>query len=134
MKYMGIFQYLIIFFLMLSCANQNMNGKKNITNHPQSVEIYGIHDREHQKLVPLQKQKGKYVPGEILIKFKEGTDKQTIKAIQRELHLKTIKIVSRPNLYLMKILDGSPVETIMERLKDFQEVAYSEPNYIVTVY
>ena len=111
-----------------------MNGKNNPTKHPQSVEIYGIHDREHQKLSPLHKEKKNYVPGEILIKFKEGTDAQTIKTIQGELHLKTIKIVSRPNLYLMKILDSSPVETIMERLKDFQDVAYSEPNYIVTVY
>ena len=26
-----------------------------------------------------------------------------------------------PNLYLMKILDGSPVETIMERLRNYEE-------------
>ncbi len=107
-----------------------MNPRKNLTNDPQT-EIYG---REHQKLVPLHKEKKNYVPGEILIKFRKETDEQAIETIQRKLHLTTIKIVSRPNLYLMKILDGSTVGEIMERVQDFQEIAYSEPNYIVTAY
>ena len=107
-----------------------MNPRKNLTNHPQT-EIYV---KEHQKLVPLHKEKKNYVPGEILIRFRAGTDEQAIETIQRKLHLTTIKIVSRPNLYLMKILDGSSVEKIMERLQDFQKVKYSEPNHIVTAY
>ena len=130
MKYTSIFPCLIIFFFMLSCANKGMNPRKNLTNHPQT-EIYV---KEHQKLVPLHKEKKNYVPGEILIRFRAGTDEQAIETIQRKLHLTTIKIVSRPNLYLMKILDGSSVEKIMERLQDFQKVKYSEPNHIVTAY
>ncbi|MBW1677423.1 MAG: hypothetical protein JRJ79_12650 [Deltaproteobacteria bacterium] len=61
-------------------------------------------------------------------------DEHAIENIQRELSLKTIRVVHAPNLYLMKILNGSSVETIMERLKDFPEVAFSEPNYIVTMH
>jgi len=41
----------------------------------------------------------------IRVKFKDGTTDQAIAAIQRELHLETISIVSKANLYLMKTLD-----------------------------
>ena len=41
----------------------------------------------------------------IRVKFKDGTTDQAIAAIQRELHLETISIVSKANLYLIKILD-----------------------------
>jgi hypothetical protein len=54
-------------------------------------------------------------------------------AIQKEVHLETIRLVSKPNLYLMKILDGSSVESVMERLRNYEDVQYSEPNYIRTI-
>jgi hypothetical protein len=72
--------------------------------------------------------------GEILVKLKDGTDEKTIQAIQRELHLETIRLVSRPNLYLMKILDGSSDETVMQRLRNYEGVILSEQNYVVTIY
>lgn len=75
-----------------------------------------------------------YIPGEILVKFKDGTGEKTIQAIQGELHLETIRLVSKPNLYLMKILGGSSVETAMQRLRNYEEVILSEPNYVVTIY
>lgn len=111
-----------------------MNVKKNLNNHPRSSETHGIQGRDHQKLVPLQNGKKNYVPGEIIIKFKDGTDEQAIEIIQREFSLKTIRIIHRPNLYLMKILNGFSVEETVKRLKDFPEIEYSEPNYIRTIY
>ncbi len=131
MRYIISLTCLMIFFFTIYCAGQNRELKEKSANH---VKVTELQRAEHQKLAPLGKERHNYVPGEILIKFRDGTDERTIEAIQKELHLKTIKIVSRPNLYLMKILDGSSVERIMERLHDFQEVAYSEPNYVVTVY
>ncbi len=131
MRYIIGLPCLMVFFFTISCVGQNGELKEKLANHVKVTEIQGT---KNQKLVPLGKERHAYVPGEILIKFREGTDERTIEAIQRELHLETIRIVSRPNLYLMKILDGSSVERIMERLHDFQEVAYSEPNYVVTVY
>ena len=131
MRYMISLPCLMVFFFAISCGGQNKESKEKLANH---VKVTEIHGTEHQKLAPSGKRRHEYVPGEILIKFREGTDEPTIEVIQRELNLKTIKIVSRPDLYLMKILDGSSVESIMERLQDFQEVAYAEPNYIVSVY
>jgi hypothetical protein len=131
MKYMNISLYLGILLLTISCAGQGMKPQVKSSRHPQVTEIQ---EREQPKLAPSGIERKDYIPGQILVKFKDGTDRQAIETIQRELHLQTIKTVSRPNLYLMKILDGSSVERVMECLQDFQEVAYSEPNYVVTVH
>ena len=71
------------------------------------------------------------IPGEIVIKFKDGTDLHSIKAIQKRLDLTTIKVVPKLNIYRMKIMNGSSVEEVMKHLQGFSEVEYSEPNYIV---
>ncbi len=75
-------------------------------------------------------ERGRYGPGEILVKFREGTDEGTIARIQQEAHLETIRVVSSPILYLMEIVDGSPMEEMVERLRRYGEVAYIEPNYV----
>ncbi len=86
---------------------------------------------KHRELAPIGKESHKYIPGEILIKFKDGTDVQSIKAIQKRLGLITIKVVPKLNIYRMKIQNGSSVEEVIKCLKGFREVEYSEPNYIL---
>jgi len=108
-----------------------MKPKEKSSHHPKVTEIQ---EREQLKLAASEIERKNYIPGEILVKFKDGTDTQAIEAIQRKLHLKTIKIVSSPNLYLMKILDGSSVERTVERLRNYEEVKYSEPNYVRTTH
>jgi hypothetical protein len=75
-------------------------------------------------------ERGGYAPGEVLVTFREGTDEGTIARIRQEAHLETIRVVSTPNLYLMKIVDGTPVEEMVERLRRYGEVAYAEPNFV----
>jgi hypothetical protein len=73
-----------------------------------------------------------YVAGQVLVKFKPHTDVESISAIQRTLALKTIRVVSKPDLYLMEITDGSTVEGVINRLKQFDEVLYAEPNAVMS--
>jgi hypothetical protein len=40
---------------------------------------------------------------------------------------------SSPNLFLMKITDGSPVDAVIKKLKTYEAVKYAEPNYVVKV-
>jgi hypothetical protein len=75
-------------------------------------------------------ERSRYVPGEILVKFREGTDEGTIARIQREAHLETIRVVSSPNLYLMKIVDQTSVDETVQRLQRYDEVVVAEPNYV----
>lgn len=85
---------------------------------------------ENKAMEPREAERGRYAPGEILVKFRDGTDEGTVARIQQEAHLETIRVVSRPNLYLMKIVDGTPVAEMVERLRRYGEVAYAEPNYV----
>ena len=121
---------LVIFFLTISCADRQPEPQEKAVSHPQAVEIHGS---DQPELSPATGETKNYVPGEILVKFQDGTSDQTKEAIQKEVHLETIRIVSEPNLYLMRIRDGSSVESVMDRLGKFKEVQYAEPNYIRTI-
>ncbi len=124
-------QLLVIFFLTISCADGHLESQEKAASHPQAIEIQGS---DQPKLSPTDGEIKNYVPGEILVKFRDGTTDQTKEAIQKEVHLETIRIVSKPNLYLMRILDDFPVESVIERLGKFKEVKYAEPNYIRTIH
>jgi Fervidolysin N-terminal prodomain len=71
----------------------------------------------------------RYDPGEVLIRFRDGTDEGTIARIQKEMELVTIRVVSSPNLYLMKIVGDTSVEEAVQRLQRYGEVIFAEPNY-----
>ena len=73
------------------------------------------------------------VAEQVLIKFKEGTDVESMQRIQRAFHLKPMKVVTEPNLYLMRILDGTPVEQKIQALEGAEDVEYSEPNVIYSL-
>jgi hypothetical protein len=131
MRRANTLQMLVIFLLIISCADRHLEEQEKEASHPRAIEIQGS---EQPKLSPAGGETKNYVPGEILVKFRDGTTDQKREALKKEVHLETIRIISKPNLYLMKILDGSSVESVMERLGKFKEVKYAEPNYIRTIH
>ena len=128
MRYVISFIWLMIVLFTFSCKEQKSDFKGNVVNQINTSETKGA---KHRELVPIGKESQNYIPGVILIKFKDGTDVQSIKTIQKKLSLRTIKVVPKLNIYRMKIQNGSSVEEVMKRLQSFREVEYSEPNYIV---
>jgi hypothetical protein len=128
MKY--VIPFLLVCFAVVSCTNPAVTSEKYLKKQPPSGDNY---IKERKEVTPLRTEKRNYAPGQILVKFADGTEEQTIATIQAKLSLTTIRIVHRPNLYLMRILDNSSVEAIMKRLRDFPEVVFSEPNYIASV-
>ena len=124
MRYVISFIWLVIFLFTFSCKGQKSDFKGDQVNQINMSETKGA-------LTPIGIESHKYIPGEILIKFKDGTDVQSIKTIQERLGLTTIKVVPKLNIYHMKIQNGSSMEEVMKRLQSFREVEYSEPNYIV---
>ena len=131
MRPINTLQVIVILFLTISCADRHSEVQEKEASHPRAI---GIQGSEQPKLSPEGGETKNYVPGEILVKFRNGTTDQAKEAIQKEVHLKTIRLISKPNLYLMKILDGFSVESVMERLGKFKEVKYAEPNYIRTIH
>jgi hypothetical protein len=73
-----------------------------------------------------------FVPGQVLVKFKKGTTPQVIDKIQQNQGLETVRIVSRPDLYLMRAKHKVSPEEIVKGLKKYEAVSYAEPNYTRT--
>lgn len=127
MQLRTIYKSLLILLVASSCAAQDTNHNENSLPISQETKIQA---KEEPRLPSLQKEEKNYMPGQILVKFKAGTEKITIQLIQKKLHLVTIRIIPKSNVYLMKILNGSSVKEIRRHLMDFSEVEYAEPNYM----
>lgn len=129
-KRSGPITWLIVLILIASCNYPQAGAKEPLKNTGESFSVQG--GGCPGSVLP-GKQGMRYAPGEVLVKFQEDTDKETIKAIIEDEHLKIIQPFSSPNLFLMRITDGSSVEAVIERLKDREAVKYAEPNYSVSV-
>jgi hypothetical protein len=109
MRRTNTLQVIVILFLTISCADRNLEEQEKEASHPQAIEIQGS---EQPKLSPAGGETKNYVPGEILVKFRDGTTDQMKEAIQKE---------------------KSSAESVSERLRNYEDVQYSEPNYIRTI-
>jgi hypothetical protein len=126
-NYRHAFGWVVIVLLAVSCGGQGKEPHEITTNLFQGSQIQVATD---QQPVPARGKRENYAPGELLVKFVDGTDEGTMQAIQNQLQLKTIRIVSKSNLYLMKIMSDTSVEQMINLLRGFQAVVYAEPNYI----
>ena len=126
----GLFTGLIM-ILVLACSAQTGNSNNN-NQQPEKKSSETEIKRIGQTSIsqPEDKQQP-YVLDEVLVKFKPGTDADTIARIRADLNLKTMREFSSPNLFLMKITDGSPVDAVIKKLKTYEAVKYAEPNYVV---
>jgi hypothetical protein len=114
----------------MSCTGSATPPEQHLTD---VVQAGGVQGQERLKTSPSGRKTEDHVPAQVLVKFREGTDEQTIEAIKTALHLQTIRIIPRPNLYLMKIQDGFSVQETIKRLQEFEAVGYAEPNLIRTI-
>jgi hypothetical protein len=116
--------------IIISCDHQEMKPGGNLPSkeRPSDIMKGSKNGDTHSKETENQA-----VAGQVLIKFKKDTDVESIHRIQRAFHLETMKIVIEPNLYLMRILDGTPVEKKIQALKGAEDVAYAEANYIYSL-
>ena len=124
---MGVGLFVI---LLLACGGQTGNSSNN-NQQPEQKEASGIKRTGQTGISQPQGQRQPYVLNEVLVKFKPGVDADTIERIRAALNLEIIRKFSSPNLFLMKITDGSSVEAVIEQLKTYEAVKYAEPNYVV---
>jgi hypothetical protein len=118
---------LIFLILPLACDGQN---NYNLKSNNKTTES-GIKKAENTGITKPQTQQHEYVSDEVLIKFNSDIDPETIARIQAELKLERAREFRSPNLFLMKITDGSSVAAIIEKSKTYKEIKYAEPNYVV---
>jgi hypothetical protein len=130
MKGVGFIHLLVLTFLTMSCTGSATPPEQHPTG---AVQAGGVQGQKSLKSKPSKRKTEDHVSGQVLVKFKEGTEEQIVEAIQAELHLQTIRIIPRPNLYLMKIQNGLSVQETIKRLQEFKAVQYAEPNLIRTI-
>jgi hypothetical protein len=130
MKWIGFIHWLVLTFLTMSCTGSATPPEQHLTD---AVQAGGVQGQKSLKSTPSERKTEDHVSEQVLVKFKEGTEEQIIEAIQAELHLQTIRIIPRPNLYLMKIQDGFSVQETIKRLQESKAVEYAEPNLIRTI-
>ena len=120
----------LFIILLLACGGQTGNSSNN-NQQPQQKEASGVKHTGQTGISQPEGQREPYVLDEVLVKFKPGTDADTIERIRAALYLETIRKFSSPNLFLMKITDGASVEAVIEQLETYEAVKYAEPNYVV---
>lgn len=120
----------LFIILLLACGGQTGNSSHN-NPQPEQKEASGAKRTGQTGILQPQGQRQPYVLDEVLVKFMPGVDADAIERIRAALNLETIRKFSSPNLFLMKITDGSSVEAVIEQLKTNEAVKYAEPNYVV---
>ena len=119
----------LLLILIIACDGSKINESR-FQAEQKPAEPHVKH-MSQTGISPPDGQQGAYVSNEVLVKFKPETGAETIARIQAEMQLETVRKFSSPNLFLMKITDGSSVETIIQQLKTYEAVKYAEPNYVV---
>lgn len=71
----------------------------------------------------------RFVPYEVLVKFKDGISQDRIASILKDNRTDVIAEIQRGRLYHVRILDNRSVESAITQLTSYQEVEYAEPNY-----
>jgi thermitase len=71
----------------------------------------------------------KYVPGEVLVKFKTNVSLAEAKSFHRRLGSKVLKHFEGINVDLVRIKEGWTVEKAIEAYQADPNVEYAEPNY-----
>jgi general secretion pathway protein D len=74
-----------------------------------------------------------YKQGELLVKFKEGTPEEKISEILSSEGASIISAFKSMELYLIKLKQGQDVKEAMKVFTSYEEIEYSEPNYILRI-
>lgn len=127
---LGSVRLLAGLFMVLALACGTQNGTDGARPEQKTAEA-GMGRPDRIGISQPGDRQQPHAPNEVLVKFKPGTDAETIERIRAALKLETLRTFSSPNLFLMRINDGSAVKTVIEELKAYEAVEYAEPNYVV---
>ncbi len=78
---------------------------------------------------PEKSSKPRFIPHELLVKFKNGISRERIDFILKDSRIDIIAEIQRGRLYHVRILDDRSVESVITQLTSYQEIEYAEPNH-----
>lgn len=74
---------------------------------------------------------GRYTPGEVLVKFKEGVTRERAVEIIGERGSVILSFIQAGGIYHLKLREKLPVEEGVKEFGQYPEVKYAEPNYTI---
>jgi len=93
----------------------------------------GSTNRNETEIHTLQKSTkhpaSRFIPHEMLVKFKGGVSQERIASILKDNRIDVIAEIQRGRLYHVRVPDDQSVESAITRLHSYHEVEYAEPNY-----
>lgn len=117
MKYWSIHRMLLMMCVSALWLSASCDARKqNVTT---------THAFEHS----MKSTAPRFIPHELLVKFKEGVSRERITSILKDNRIDVIAEIQPGCLYHVKILDDRSVESAITQLTAYQEVEYAEPNY-----
>jgi len=124
---------------LLGYLFKTKNTTKNKTNLIVFLNPHIIKEADRLAEITKYKQKEfavankRFVPGEIMVKFKEGVPEEKVHAIISQKEATVIRLMDKIGVYLLKLKKNQSVEDAVEEFSALPEVEYAEPNYIITI-
>ncbi len=130
----SFFSVLIAVVLLTLLSSSSLLSKELNKSILQYSNIISL-DQKESKTGGTNLKPKPYIEGEILVKFKEGTSDQSmeIRIDQVGVVAKKIGPKNKKNVYLIRLKPEISVEQSVTDLNALSEIAYAEPNYIITL-
>lgn len=115
------------------------NTTKNKTNLIVFLNPHIIKEAERLAEISRDKQKEfavankRFIPGELMVKFREGVPEEKVRAIISQKEATVIRFMDKLGVYLLKLKKKQSVEDAVQEFSALPEVEYAEPNYIITI-
>jgi subtilisin family serine protease len=116
-------------FILLSLFSCGGDSQQSITGNPSGVPS----DKNIQTGGSTSKSDmaARYVPGEVLVKFKTGTSASRMQVLHNALGAVKIKEIRHIGVHRIKLPHEMSVEDAIKYYKAEPDVEYAEPNYIL---
>ena len=116
--------------LVLALAGCGAEGQPRIgqdTTNPDSVAVYTQGRTPSGMALPLSR----YLPGEILVKFKTETPSHTVNALNYAMGAGNVRELKRIGVQRILLSDAMDLQKTLASYRSNADVEYAEPNYIV---
>jgi len=123
-------RYFIYLVLVLALAGCGAEGQPRITQNTTNSDSVAVHTQEGPPagmVLPLPR----YIPGEILVKFKAGTPSHTINTLNHAMGAATVRELKHIGVQRILLSDAMDLQETLASYRSNADVEYAEPNYIV---
>jgi len=121
-------KYILMLFLALGLVSCGSESRQNVSG--QSTDIHSsasaLTDAPATKNMT-----ARYVPGEVLVKFKYGTSIVAINKLHSAIGANKIRDIRHLGIHRMRLPKDVKVEEAVRNYRSDPNVEYAEPNYIV---